>query len=120
MSVLSTADPAFITKLTGIITANLGNADFGAKELALEAGLSRPRVNRKLLTIIGKTATQFILDTRLGISMQMLQNEDITAAEVAYKTGFSSPAYFNTCFHAHFGYPPGAVKKESSKSPEDK
>ena len=119
MSVLSTADPAFITKLTGIITANLGNAGFGAEELAQEAGLSRPRLNRRLLTIIGKTATQFILDTRLGISMQMLRSEDITAAEVAYKTGFSSPAYFNTCFHKHFGYPPGKVKVSEDKLQKD-
>ena len=119
MSVLSTADPAFITKLTEIFTANLGNADFGAKELAQEAGLSRPRLNRKLLTVIGKTATQFILETRLGISMQMLRSEDITAAEVAYKTGFSSPSYFNTCFHEHFGIPPGQVKKGEEKLPEE-
>jgi TolB-like protein/AraC-like DNA-binding protein len=119
MSVLSTTDQAFITKLTGIITANLGNADFGAKELAQEAGLSRPRLNRKLLTVIGKTATQFILDIRLGISMQMLRSGDITAAEVAYKTGFSSPAYFNTCFHKHFGYPPGKVKVSEDKLQKD-
>ena len=119
MSVLSTADPAFITKLTEIITANLGNASFGAKELAQEAGLSRPRLNRKLLRVIGKTATQFILNTRLGISMQILRSDDITAAEVAYKTGFSSPAYFNTCFHKHFGYTPGKVKVSEDKLQKD-
>jgi hypothetical protein len=41
----------------------------------------------------------------------MLQNEEVTISEVAYKVGFGSPAYFNTCFHELFGFPPGAVKK---------
>jgi tetratricopeptide (TPR) repeat protein len=43
----------------------------------------------------------------------MLHNESYTAAEVAYKTGFGSPAYFNKCFHEYFGYPPGKVVKGS-------
>ncbi|MCK5467279.1 MAG: hypothetical protein KAI99_02175, partial [Cyclobacteriaceae bacterium] len=37
-----------------------------------------------------------------------------TAAEVAYKVGFGSPSYFNTCFHDFFGYRPGDVKFRKS------
>jgi TolB-like protein/Flp pilus assembly protein TadD len=33
---------------------------------------------------------------------------------VAYRTGFSSPAYFNHCFHQHFGHPPGEVRKTAT------
>ena len=43
--------------------------------------------------------------------MESLQQGSITASEVAYKVGFGSPAYFNTCFHEYFGYPPGEVLK---------
>ena len=118
MSDLNTSDQVFLAKLTEILTANLGNADFGAEELALEAGLNRSRLNRKLFTIKGKTASQFIREIRLRKSLEMLKNEDVTAAEVAYKTGFSSPSYFNTCFHEHFGIPPGQVKKGEEKLPE--
>ncbi len=40
-----------------------------------------------------------------------------TAAEVSYNVGFNSPSYFNRCFHEHFGYPPGDIKKRTvSKS----
>ena len=44
----------------------------------------------------------------------MLEQEEITAAEVAYKVGFGSPAYFNRCFHEYFGYPPGEAKNRNN------
>lgn len=50
----------------------------------------------------------------------MLQNESVSAFEVAYKVGFSGPAYFSTCFHEYFGYPPGKVKKGDSENPVEK
>ena len=34
-----------------------------------------------------------------------------TAAEVAWKVGFGSPAYFSKCFHDFYGFPPGEVRK---------
>jgi len=48
----------------------------------------------------------------------MLLNEEYTVSQVAYRTGFGSPAYFNKCFHEHFGYPPGKIKKKVNGSPE--
>jgi hypothetical protein len=50
----------------------------------------------------------------------MLRNDEVVVFEVAYKVGFSSPAYFNTCFHEFFGYPQWKVKKGDSSSTEEK
>jgi TolB-like protein/Tfp pilus assembly protein PilF len=47
--------------------------------------------------------------------MVMLQNNCATASEIAYCVGFSSPTYFNTCFHDYYGYPPGEVKFRNPK-----
>jgi TolB-like protein/Tfp pilus assembly protein PilF len=44
-------------------------------------------------------------------ALEILQNEEVNISEVAYRVGFNSPAYFNTCFHELFGFPPGEVKK---------
>ena len=78
--------------------------------------MSLKGLRRKLLSCSRKTVNQFIREVRLREAFEMLQNEEITASEVAYKVGFGSPAYFNTCFNKYFGYPPGQVKK---KNPED-
>lgn len=107
----ATTDQIFIRKLTEIILANLENENFGAKELSRETALTRHSLTRRLKAITGKTLSQFICEARLNKALEMLQKENVTASEVAYKTGFRSPAYFNTCFHEFFGYPPGKVSK---------
>ena len=109
-------DQKFVGMLTEIILANLDNENFGVNELARQAGMSHFVLSRKLYSAAGKTISQFIRETRLKKALELLQGGDITAAEVAYKTGFGSPTYFNTCFNEFFGYPPGAVKKGEVKS----
>lgn len=112
-------DQAFIRKLTDIILANLGNENFGVKELVRESGQSRYRLSRNLHSTTNKTISQFIRETRLSKALEMLRKEEVTAAEIAYKVGFSSPTYFNKCFHEYFGYPPGRVKKGDCDNTEE-
>jgi AraC-like DNA-binding protein/TolB-like protein/tetratricopeptide (TPR) repeat protein len=110
-----TRDQIFVSKLTETVLQNLKNENFGVTELAGELNMSPYRLNRKLYFITGKRVNQFIRQIRLRKALELLQNEDTTASEVAYNTGFSSPAYFNKCFREYFGYPPGKViRKENS------
>jgi AraC-like DNA-binding protein len=112
-------DQIFIRKLTDIVLANLGDENFGAKELELESGVSHYILRRRLSAITGKTVNQFIREIRLHKALEIVQNEEVTAAEVAYKVGFSSPSYFNACFHELFGYPPGKVGKVTVDKEEE-
>lgn len=112
-------DQIFIRKLTSLILANLGNENFGPKELAHESGMSLYRLNRRLHPINEKTSSQFIREVRLQKALELLQNEAYTVSEIAYKTGFSSPSYFISCFHEYFGYPPGKVKRSDSDNREE-
>jgi tetratricopeptide (TPR) repeat protein len=104
------SDQVFIRKLTEIVIANLGNENFAVKDLAVESGMSLYRLNRRLHSITKKTSTKFIREIRLKKAFEMLQNEDFTVSEVAFKTGFGSSNYFNKCFHDYFGYSPGKFK----------
>ena len=107
----STNDQNFISKLTEIIHVNIQNEDFGVKVLARESGMSLYSLSRKLHSTTRKTVNQFIREVRLREALKLLQCEDITASEAAYKVGFGSPVYFNKCFHEFFGYPPGKARK---------
>jgi tetratricopeptide (TPR) repeat protein/AraC-like DNA-binding protein len=111
-------DQYLIQKLTGIILSNIDKKEFGVSELVRESGMTRSRLNRKLISVLNKTIHQFIRETRLKKALEMLASEDLTASEVAYMTGFSSPAYFNVSFHQYFGYPPGKVSKAGLGNPE--
>jgi TolB-like protein len=41
-----------------------------------------------------------------------LKEGNLSVSEVAYSTGFSSPSYFNKCFHEQYGFPPGDIHKQ--------
>jgi TolB-like protein/AraC-like DNA-binding protein len=105
-------DQAFIMKLTGIVLANLHNENFGVNELARKAGISRATVHRKVKSILNQDVVHFIRDIRLKRAMEMIRNDEGTAAEIAFRVGFGSPAYFNKCFHECYGITPGDVRKK--------
>jgi TolB-like protein len=74
-------------------------------------GVSRSYIHRKLKSLSNKSISQFIRNVRLDEAMKILRETNDSGSEVAFKVGFSSPSYFNHCFHERFGFPPGEVKK---------
>jgi AraC-like DNA-binding protein/tetratricopeptide (TPR) repeat protein len=110
----------FIKRLTELILENLGDENFGVKELVSKTGIKPSAINRRLKVISNKSISQFICEVRLNKSLELLQQDDLTVSEVAYKVGFGSPAYFNKCFHDYFGYPPGEFKKRGLNLEEEK
>ncbi len=110
----------FLQKLQGIVLDNLKNEQFGVEELASVYGLSRSQLHKKLKKIDGKSISQFIREVRLKRSLELLDSDDtLTASEVAYEVGFSSPTYFNTCFKDYFGYPPGEARMRTKFQNEE-
>jgi AraC-like DNA-binding protein len=111
----------FIQNLTDIIEANINDPKLGADELARKMSMSYVSLRRKLRSLNGKSINQFIREIRLKRAWEFLQDHSVTAAEVAFRTGFSSAAYFNTCFSRHFGYPPGEARgREESEKREER
>ena len=47
-------------------------------------------------------------------AMKMLRADAGTTSEISYRVGFTSPSYFNKCFHDFYGYSPGEVKKRNA------
>jgi TolB-like protein/AraC-like DNA-binding protein len=104
-------DQVFISKLTEIVLANLTDGNFNVEKLAKEAGISRITLYRRIRSIKRQDISQFIRSVRLRRAMEMLQNNEGTVAEIAFRVGFGSATYFNKCFHEYFGFPPGEVRK---------
>jgi TolB-like protein/AraC-like DNA-binding protein len=106
----------FVKKLTILVEAKLEDERFGPEELAKDASLSHTHLNRKLKSIRNQNVSQFIREIRLKKAKDLLLNEDLTVAEISYRVGFGSPAYFNRCFHDYFGISPGELR---NRHPED-
>ncbi len=111
----------FIQKLTQIVQDNLENEHFGPEQLAEIIGKSHSTLHRRIKEHSGKSISQFIRAIRLNKAKELLLTDDHTIAEISYKVGFGSPAYFNKCFHDEFGMPPGEFKKKfRSKKTENR
>jgi TolB-like protein/AraC-like DNA-binding protein len=108
----------FILKLTNLVEAKLENEKFGPEDLARDAGLSHTHLNRKLKKICNKNVSQFIREIRLEKAKELLLKDDLTSAEISYRVGFGSPAYFNRCFHNYFGLTPGELRNQEDNKPE--
>ena len=111
-------DQLFLEEVHEVIENNLSQVDFGVDELAHKIGISRSQLHRRLKIITGKSASKMIKEIRLNKAFEMMQSSGSTAADISFRVGFSSPSYFNTCFHEYFGYPPGKVRH--NKSPESR
>ena len=110
---------ALIERLQEEVDRNLQNEQFGVEELADNVGMSRSHLHRKLQEATGQSVSQFIREYRLQKAMEILQNEEITASEVAYRVGFGSASYFSKSFTDFYGYPPGESKKRGKEPREE-
>ncbi|MBW1298913.1 response regulator [Aquimarina litoralis] len=102
-------DKEFIQKVLNHIYENLSDPNLSVESLSSELHLSRSQFYRKVKTLTGQTANQFLRNIRLQKSKQILESGSTNVSEVCYKVGFSSPSYFTKCFKAHFGILPTEV-----------
>lgn len=115
MNANSRDDKAFLKRLRAIVEANLSNEQFGVSELATKMGVSRSLIHRRLKSFSKQSVSQFIREIRLKKAKELLESENLTVSEIAYKVGFGSPSYFIKCFHEYFGYAPGEYVKYSEE-----
>ncbi|MFY0607035.1 MAG: helix-turn-helix transcriptional regulator [Cyclobacteriaceae bacterium] len=108
-----------LSKLNEVVMANLQNEQFSVEDLASEAAFSRSHLHRKLNQLTGQSISQFIREIRLNEGMKLLKKEVGTVSEIAFKVGFGSNTYFIKCFHEHFGFSPGEVKKKVAEGWDD-
>ncbi|HRI22136.1 MAG TPA: ATP-binding protein, partial [Panacibacter sp.] len=102
----------FLDKVRTAIDENLDNELFGVVDLANAVNMSRSQLHRKLKALTGNGPNELIRNFRLERALELLQKNAGNITEVAFMTGFSSPAYFSKCFSERFGYAPNEVRKE--------
>lgn len=104
--VLNSADEKFIKKLQTVIDHDLKNPDFSAEAFAATVGMSRMQLHRKLKSLLGLSASEFIRKERLKLSAHLLKRDSLNVSEVAYAVGFNDADYFTKCFKEEFGMTP--------------
>ncbi|MCP9766870.1 response regulator [Lacihabitans sp. LS3-19] len=108
----NSVDQQFMEKLMQIIEENIPNEDFTIEHLGKEIGLSTRQLSRKLKALINQTPNDFIKSIRLQRAAELLKKDAGNVSDIAFKTGFSSTAYFVANFKKQYGMPPGEYKKQ--------
>ncbi|BDD09284.1 hybrid sensor histidine kinase/response regulator [Fulvitalea axinellae] len=99
-------DDRFLGNAIGVVTKNLSDTDFSVEKMAGELGVSRSHLHVKLKALTGESASRFIRVIRLKEAARQLAQGVDNVSQIAYRTGFNSPAYFTKCFREHFGVTP--------------
>lgn len=94
------------------VERHLDNPDFNVKTLAHELGMSHSSLYRKIKSISGKSASEFIRFIRLRKVAQLLISTDWNISEAAYTAGFNDIKYFREQFFKLFGVKPSDFKRK--------
>jgi len=81
-------------------------------ELAKTAGLSVRQFHRRFRQMTGETPIAYQHSQRCNAARELLQNSNLTVAEVGASVGFSDAAYFIRVFRRLAGQTPGAYRRK--------
>ncbi len=94
-----------LEKLDHVLEQNFASRDFDLPRMAEKMGISERQLQRKLKELTGHTPSAYIRSYRLHQSLDHLKSGK-TISQAAKAVGFSSQAYFASCFKAEYGRTP--------------
>lgn len=113
VTVLNPEDEKFITILMDYIDKEWSKTTLNSDRFNKDLEYSKSKLYRKMISITGKTPNTFIKDYRLNKALILLNNKTLNISEIAFSTGFNSPAYFTKEFKRRFDLLPTDFIKAS-------
>jgi len=103
-------DQGFLELVDQTVSHNYTDSAFDLTALSAQLALSKRQVQRRLKTLVGHTPSEYIRSYRLRKSLEFLR-EGLPVGQVAKAVGFSSQAYFASCFKAEFDQTPSDYQR---------
>ena len=95
----------FVSKLERVVQRNFETQGFDLHQMATGLDMSERQLQRRLKSLTGRTPSEYLKTYRLSKSLEYLL-VGRTVRETANAVGFSSQAYFASCFKAEYGRTP--------------
>jgi AraC-like DNA-binding protein len=96
----------FLNQLMETTEKVWNDEEFNVVDFSKKIGLSKAQLYRKITSLTGYSPNDFIKNYRLNKALKLLENKHGNISEIAFETGFSTPAYFSKCFQKKFGILP--------------
>lgn len=111
---ITSTDQVFVEQMIDSVERNMSNADYSVEDLGRDVGMSKTQLYRKLKALTDQSANEFIRTMRLKRAAQLLEQNQLTIAEVTYEVGFTDLPYFRECFKKMFGVTPSEYARKPS------
>lgn len=108
-------DNEFYTRFLDIFKAEMGNSDLSVDAIASRMGLERSQFYRKIKALTNYAPVELMRRLRLQQGRTLLTTTDRTISEIAYETGFSTPAYFTKCYRDAYGETPTEARNKLTR-----
>lgn len=115
---VESADEKLIRRALRTINKNIKDPDFSVEKLALEVGMSRVHLHRRLKELTNQSPSDFIRNTRLRQAAKLLRTKNLTIAEAAFATGFNNSNTFSLAFKRLYGMNPSDYEDSMRNSKE--
>ena len=108
--------PAYrLRKVLAYIAEHL-TEDLRMDALAEVAGMSKYHFSRLFKDAVGVPPYRYVVQQRVEAARGLLLRTDLSVAQIALRTGFSSQSHLSTSFREHAGTTPVALRDSSSPS----
>ena len=113
-AVLNDIDNEFYNRFLEIFKKEMGNPNLGVDSIAAKLGLERSQFYRKIKALTNYAPVELIRRLRLQHGRVLITTTDKSISEIAYETGFTTPAYFSKCYKDAFGETPSEARNKIS------
>lgn len=106
-------DDEFYIRFLEILNKEMDNPELNVDMIAKQIGLDRSQFYRKIKALTNYSPVELIRRLRLQHAHELLMSTDKNISEIAYESGFSTPAYFTKCYRETYGETPSQVRNKT-------
>lgn len=107
---VTSQDDIFIQGIMKYIEDNIEKSDLSIDALALNMGLSRSSMFKKIKSLTGLAPVDFIKELRIQRAAQLFETGEFNVSQVTYMIGMTDPRYFSKCFRQKYGMTPSEYR----------
>jgi AraC-like DNA-binding protein len=109
---LCPSDEKFLNVLLDYTEQTWNKTNLKMDDFCEHLGISKSQLYRLMMRLYGKSLNIFLKEYRLNKALKLLNKQTGNISEIAFETGFNSPAYFSKCFQETFGILPSNFQKQ--------
>lgn len=110
---LESHDQKLLKKAISVVENNIQDPQFSVEKMAMELGMSRTNMHRKIKSITGFPPSELIRSIRLRKAAKLILNKVDSASQIALLVGFDDYSHFSKTFKKHFGVSPSSYEERN-------